>query len=223
MNNRNAFLVLACASLASPALAVPQTLNFDDISGTPTVTQYLNPNVAAFTSYGGLNWAGGWAVVNGFAECGVYDCGFKYAQTSGSFTATNIFSGGTGTITAPSPFRLLSIQLGSAWYDPLKIFFVGKVGLANVWSLTVDVTPYQATQVLFPTTLIDGLEVTPAISGPHVYTLGSGPRIVMDDFRLDLTPASSAPEPANWALLITGFGLVGVTARRRRQKRQVAA
>jgi len=37
------------------------------------------------------------------------------------------------------------------------------------------------------------------------------------------TPPGTVPEPATWAMLIAGFGIVGVAARRRRQPRAIAA
>jgi hypothetical protein len=37
----------------------------------------------------------------------------------------------------------------------------------------------------------------------------------IDDVSLSVTP-SAVPEPANWAMLLTGFGLVGAAVRRRR-------
>ena len=42
-------------------------------------------------------------------------------------------------------------------------------------------------------------------------------RVFFDDFAIDITPAAAAvPEPVTWALLIAGFGMVGVGMRRRR-------
>lgn len=39
---------------------------------------------------------------------------------------------------------------------------------------------------------------------------------VADNLRFDYTPVEGVPEPAAWALMIGGFGLAGVAARRRR-------
>lgn len=48
-----------------------------------------------------------------------------------------------------------------------------------------------------------------------------GPRVTFDNFRLEGFPvpdeaASPAPEPATWATMLAGFGLVGAASRRRR-------
>ncbi|OSZ71883.1 hypothetical protein CAP39_00350 [Sphingomonas sp. IBVSS1] len=135
-------------------MAAPQTLTFDDISGTPTVTQYLNPNVAVFANYGGLAWSPLWAVVNGVGECGPNPCGFKNVVTSGSFTVTNAVNT-TSTITAPTPVRLVSTQLGAAWHDQLTIGFVGKLGGNIVWSANPVANAYGPTLFNFPTAVID--------------------------------------------------------------------
>ncbi|WP_235902877.1 PEPxxWA-CTERM sorting domain-containing protein [Sandarakinorhabdus oryzae] len=207
---------LAAGLLAAPAIAAPQTLTFDDISGTPTVTEYLNPNVAIFANYGGLTWGPRWAAVDGFGECGANPCGFKNDATSGNFTATNAVNT-PNTITSPTPFRLLSIQLGAAWHDQLTIGFVGKLAGNIVWTANPVANAFGPTLFTFPSGLVDTLEVTPVITGNHVYTLGSGPRMVWDDFTFDAAPVvGGVPEPAAWALLLAGFGLVGSAARRHR-------
>ena len=214
-------LLLLAAATAAPVQAAPQTLGFDDLWGGPAIDQYFGSYVASFSSYGGLTWGPRFVVVNGYGECGAADCGFKNAQTSASYIATNGFDG-TGTVTSPTPFRLLSIQLGSAWYDPLTISFVGKLGGSTVWNTSLDASPYAATQFSFPTGLIDTLEVSAVIAGPQVYPLGSGPRMVWDDFTFDAAPSiGGVPEPASWAMLLAGFGLTGLMARRR--QREVAA
>ena len=38
----------------------------------------------------------------------------------------------------------------------------------------------------------------------------------IDNVALNVTPSAAVPEPASWAMLIAGFGLVGAAARRRR-------
>lgn len=61
----------------------------------------------------------------------------------------------------------------------------------------------------------------PLIAGAFQFELGTysgggyGPLI--DNFAVDVTPfAAAVPEPATWAMLIAGFGAVGLTTRRRR-------
>lgn len=44
-----------------------------------------------------------------------------------------------------------------------------------------------------------------------------------NSFEIDNLAVSYVPEPATWAMLITGFGLVGVASRRRRSMAKVAA
>ena len=212
----SAAAIAACLATA-PASAAVQTLSFDDVSGTPIVTEYLNPFVAKYANYGGLSWGPAWAVVDANNECSGFNCGFKNAKTSGAFIATNAFNG-AGSLTSPTPFRLVSIQLGSAWYDPLDIAFVGKLGGATVWSRNFAVNPFSATLASFPTGLIDTLEVTPTLrqNSVQVFGLGSGPRMVWDDFTFDTAPVGGVPEPAAWVLLIAGFGLIGTMARRQR-------
>lgn len=38
----------------------------------------------------------------------------------------------------------------------------------------------------------------------------------IDNVALNVTPSAAVPEPASWAMMIAGFGLVGAAARRRR-------
>lgn len=208
---------LAACMAAAPVTAAVQTLNFDDVSGTPTVTEYLNPFVAKFTNYGGLNWGTAYAVVDSYSECSNFACGLKNGLTSGAFIATTVINT-MAPITSPNPFRLVSIQLASAWWDPLDIAFVGRRNGNIVWSTSFAVGTAGPTQATFPTGLIDTLEVTPTLrpNSVHTFGIGSGPRMVWDDFTFDTSPGTAVPEPAAWALLLAGFGLVGAMTRRQR-------
>lgn len=42
------------------------------------------------------------------------------------------------------------------------------------------------------------------------------------NFKLEIAPTAAVPEPATWAMMILGFGLVGSTLRRRQQKVSVS-
>lgn len=63
------------------------------------------------------------------------------------------------------------------------------------------------------------IEFVPRIAGAFQFELGTysgggyGPLI--DNFSVDVSPTAAVPEPATWALLIAGFGMVGAAARRR--------
>ncbi len=61
-------------------------------------------------------------------------------------------------------------------------------------------------------------------AGPSIFlsTAGYGSAFgTFDTAKWNVTAVAAVPEPDNWALLITGFGLVGAVARQRRQARAV--
>ena len=47
--------------------------------------------------------------------------------------------------------------------------------------------------------------------GQYTYSLGS------DQPTVNIGTASAVPEPASWGMLVTGFGVIGATMRRRRR------
>ena len=81
----------------------------------------------------------------------------------------------------------------------------------------------QQLDLVTPPAAFTAFFVTSRAPGNTAYlgTLGQGYRI--DRLRFEAGPAQSAiPEPANWALLIAGFGTVGTAARRRRARKAIA-
>lgn len=71
-----------------------------------------------------------------------------------------------------------------------------------------------------------GLTLTLNIAGIHsVSFVGNNGTIAFDNFEFGaLTPVTQVPEPASWAMMIMGLGIVGLGMRRQRvQVRQVAA
>lgn len=218
MKNMISVASIAACIVSAPAAAAVQTLGFDDIWGTPTVTAYFGPSVATFANYGGFDWGPRWGIVKTSVECSNYaPCGFGNNLTSGDYVGTNGFDT-QGSITSPTPFKLISLQLGAAWYNNLLVSFQGTLGGNTVWTKDVRVNITGPSLILFPSGLIDTLNVTPIIDGNSVQVgfAGSGPRMTWDDFTFDRAPVGGVPEPAAWALLLTGFGLVGGVARRQR-------
>jgi hypothetical protein len=71
---------------------------------------------------------------------------------------------------------------------------------------------------------ISGLSVAPGASfflrWSGADAAGNDAGLAIDNFSLNATTA--VPEPASWAMLIAGFGLVGAAARRRRARHAVA-
>jgi hypothetical protein len=65
-----------------------------------------------------------------------------------------------------------------------------------------------------PTAAFERLLFTTRVGGDVSYlgTRGQG-------YRIDLIEGTAVPEPESWAMLIAGFGLVGLVARRRRRQR----
>jgi hypothetical protein len=55
------------------------------------------------------------------------------------------------------------------------------------------------------------------------YKLVNGTTLALDEGRFKIGVSSAIPEPANWAMMIAGFGLVGAAMRRRRTIATVTA
>jgi hypothetical protein len=80
----------------------------------------------------------------------------------------------------------------------------------------------------FVSATISGLEIMPGASfllrWAAVDAPGFDHGMAIDDFQLRANVATDVvPEPSSWAMLVLGFGLVGLCARRRRQWVHVAA
>ena len=195
---------------AAPTLAAPTVLNFDTIG---------NSAVVPFSSYGGLQWATGlssapdWVAVNIDQECpSCSPTGFRDGRTSGLYVGSQYY-GALSTITSAQAFSMVSVQLSSAWRDNLIVQFAGYLGGQLVWSST-ETVGRTATLVSFNQGMIDELRVL-STGGSQPSGGGSTSGAVFDDFTFN-TAVSAVPEPATWAMMIIGFGAVGVTVRRRR-------
>lgn len=90
---------------------------------------------------------------------------------------------------------LLEYWTGSAWANAFNIAAVGGFGLQTRDSGILGV-PITTNRLRFS-----------AVSGDNYYSLG----------QLAAFGNTAVPEPATWAMLILGFGVIGVTMRRRQR------
>lgn len=205
---------VAAALLTAAAPAAAQTvLNFDTIGSTAVVP---------FSSYGGFSWATGapsapnWAAVDIDQECpSCSPTGLRGGRTSGAYVAAQYYEF-LATITSPQQFRMVSTQLSSAWRDNLTVQFGGYLAGQLVWSSS-EVVGRSATLVTFNSGMIDELRIF-STGGGAPSGGGTSAGAVFDDFTYSLSAVSGVPEPATWALMTLGFGAIGGTIRRRRDR-----
>ncbi len=121
----------------------------------------------------------------------------------------------TAIVDAPL-LRSLSFDVGSL--DPTNLVeFFGPSGL---------VASFTGAQLALPG-VANGSGTDPNANARFLFDFGATPvnRIVFtsgsNSFEFDNIAAGVVPEPATWALLIAGFGLVGLALRRRRRDGEV--
>lgn len=81
---------------------------------------------------------------------------------------------------------------------------------------------YVGGQIINDLTFPSGNQISGETNGVVTYTVATGPRLVGAEFRssansfeFDNLAAGAVPEPATWAMMIGGFGLIGAVSRRR--------
>ncbi len=196
--------------LASPAAAV--TLDFE---------QYIDETL--MTSDSGLTFDN----LSSLDTRQLPNSGYAHAVTSGNNIAFNP-SGGATTITSTDAFHLVSANLGAAWNDGLTVVFTGSLHGKSVYSQSFVVDTTAASFIRFRQKNVDTIVVS-TFGGVHNPIFGDdhGTQFSLDDLTYDIgltaggnvgnggDNVGGVPEPAAWALMVAGFGLVGVAARRR--------
>lgn len=126
-----------------------------------------------------------------------------------------VLAGGSATIGLPTPLKSFSIYIGSVdAYNTFTLSLVGGgsqsfTGVALTGVANGDQSSGATNRRFFFTA-----EGSEQISG---ITLTS----TQNSFEVDNLATAAIPEPASWAMMLAGFGLVGFAARRR--SRAVAA
>lgn len=187
-------VALAAVALAAPAHAVVKVIDFDDIVGT---------DIKLADGYGGVHWGGKFLA---------YDQAEGPVFTPHSGTGAAYFNYVNGGMTA----GLLYTQ---------SILFDADVIFNGAWfsgdQRSVELSFYQDGEWRGATTIYTN--GVPAFASGYAGAIdevrirGGAGNFIMDDFAYDTEIPAAVPEPAAWALMLGGFGMIGSLARRSRR------
>ena len=187
--------MVAFASLLALAAtsAGAQTIDFDSLTTQATVDSYYAGGTDSFAetgpSYGVTFTAGDWTVLSGYGETSQPN--FAYSNS------------GTGGFDAVGGFSHISFTYGG-FTDTVITLYSGLGGtgtvLAQVLAAANDPNAFSPFSINFSGTA-------------HSFVIAGGEGAFgIDDINLN----RAVPEPASWALMLGGFGLVGGAMRRRK-------
>lgn len=206
-------------ALSSPAAAVSQVV--PGVDGTYTQLQPRSPGVYGVELRGGRPGARDWeiGVGNWTSNAGTFNQG-EYDWTSASTHSFNLAWNASG----------LSITVGNVTVNDSGVGkgapLVGdtlRIGLKGISSLTLATLDGTSFNQAF-TSPGSHYFFSPTAWGGNGFT-ATGTLSVQNDggsahgitFKVgEFAPNGVIPEPATWAMLIAGFGVVGAAARRRR-------
>lgn len=207
----------------------PGTAFTANSSKTVTFTGGLLDNSATATAYRNINatWSSatagqvradwGWAFTGAVMQ--------KAAGPQSAFTPNWSYA---FTLTTPAELKLTALRQSSASngnFEPLNSFFLflndGGPGFILDQNLTLPTSSFSKTMLLGPGSYELQLKGNTGVSG----IIGEWSADGDFDLNWSLNPVTGGvPEPASWAMLIAGFGLTGVSMRRRQaQLRRVTA
>ena len=197
------------AASAAQAVTVTGTFGAPDPGPAPgqsVVVSFDSPNAAGYSWTGGL--ATSCASISGAAmPAGGSSC-FGYVSSA--------LTPNTATLSTPN-LQSISFYWGSI--DTYNSVDVLGAGGTNIYTIAGGALPPS-----------NGNQGAPATNRRVNFVAGAGEIITglrltstgiafeFDTFAAEnaITPGGGVPEPATWAMLLAGFGLVGVSARRRR-------
>lgn len=201
------FAVAATAAFALTASAQAAVI----VSATPNDTPLPSSQVMVYDFDGlaaigyNLSYAGSTGIYNG-ADGLIVNLAAPPPGTTSNYLA--IHQGGSATLTSTKALRQLSVYIGSP--DAFNsIRFIGENGF--------DVT---LTGAALAAGAFNGNQ---SIGRRMTYDFGANRvnQVIFSSsgysFELDNIAVSAVPEPASWALMITGFGLLGGALRRQRK------
>lgn len=197
-----AAVALGAAALAGPASA--GVITFDD----------RGSSIQALGAYQGFNWNNISTVAP--KKVGLQNTGYGRGMVSAKNVAFNDYGDVTGSVSlASGTFTFQSAYFTAAWIQGLKLTIVGLNDGVQKYSKTLTLTDKSPQLFAANWGGIDQLTFTTYIDD----CTDRGRQFVMDNF----TFISGVPEPDTWALMIAGFGGVGMMIRANRRREQAAA
>jgi hypothetical protein len=231
-------LIVPMVALASLATAPAGAVTFFSLGGAP------DPGVASFetvvVSFDTANAPGIVETNSGiFATAAESIGGVRAAPAGGNSKYRSLGINGSSTFNLTglplfASLRSLSVYLGSVdLYNRIEVLGPDSAVIKTING--IDLPGNNGDQGLAITNRRLYINFQPIDQVQAVRFSSTGVAFEFDDiavsrarFRAPLTPTpnvmppASVPEPASWAMLVIGFGLVGSAARRRSMRRQTA-
>jgi hypothetical protein len=178
-----------------PASAAKVLVDFETLSGSGVLQD----------GYGGVRWNNDFSYADEVPPL--------YNATSGLKVAFNNYVKSVPGTRADVSFNFEApVMFEGAWFSgrqsELEFQFLKGGQLLATSTLGINENP---TQLVGPNIGIDQVVIS-GISGFWV----------MDDLAFDTQLASAVPEPASWAMMISGFGMIGVAMRSARRRKTIS-
>ena len=210
----NKFVALLAAVIAVPASAAT-SVSFAGGSGAlpADVTVFEN-----FESYA-AGTPGASIGTNAFVYSGSVDGNSARPAYGSTGNFATVLTGGSYTVSFGAT-NAFSFVLGSLdTYNTLTLRYAD--GSSQ---------DYVGGQIINDLTFPSGNQVSGETNGVVTYRVTSGPKLTgatftssANSFEFDNLAAGAVPEPATWAMMIGGFGLIGAASRRRARVATVLA
>ena len=190
---------VVCGALAASGAEAAYVVNFSQVGGDVVAEgsgsfDFLQSSFIGFLNpmVLGVNPSSGFLGVGNEDNYGNPE---SYGDQYASITGPASFGSGGFTAATSTTGTVSGIDAGGG-------YFIVSGGYSSGQTVTSSTTTWQGAT-------FSSLGLT---SGTYVWTLGTS----SDTFTINV-PGSDAPEPASWAMMLAGFGLVGAAMRSRRK------